>query len=100
MASTTAEMVWLRWLLADMGVYLSASAPIYCDNKSAIQITYNSVFYECTKHIGVDCYFVRDHLQLGIISLPFVTSAMQLTDFFRKSHRYALPVSSWKTLDA
>ncbi|KAL5541316.1 hypothetical protein UlMin_022187 [Ulmus minor] len=38
MASTTKEIVWLRWLLADMGVSLSHPTPMYCDNKSAIQI--------------------------------------------------------------
>ena len=38
MASTTCEIVWLRWLLADMGVFLHQPTPLYCDNKSAIQI--------------------------------------------------------------
>jgi len=32
MASTTKEIVWLRWLLADMGVSLSYPTPMYCDN--------------------------------------------------------------------
>ncbi|KAL5564653.1 hypothetical protein UlMin_027817 [Ulmus minor] len=36
MASTTKEIVWLRWLLVDMGVSLSHPTPMYCDKKSAI----------------------------------------------------------------
>ncbi|KAL5565046.1 hypothetical protein UlMin_028210 [Ulmus minor] len=36
MASTTKEIVWLRWLLVDMGIFLSHPTPMYCDNKSAI----------------------------------------------------------------
>ena len=32
MASTTKEIVWLRWLLVDMGVFLSHPTPMYCDN--------------------------------------------------------------------
>ncbi|KAL5567111.1 hypothetical protein UlMin_030275 [Ulmus minor] len=33
MTSTTKEIVWLHWLLADMGVSLSHPTPMYCDNK-------------------------------------------------------------------
>ncbi|XP_031257983.1 uncharacterized protein LOC116116020 [Pistacia vera] len=32
MASTTKEIVWLRWLLADMGISFSHPTPMYCDN--------------------------------------------------------------------
>ena len=31
---------------------------IYCDNKMIIYIVQNPVFYERTKHIGVDCHVV------------------------------------------
>ena len=85
MASTTNEIVWLRWLLADMGVTFSGPTPLYCDNKSAIQIAHNSVFHERTKHIEIDCHTTRQQLDRGTISLPFVTSSLQLADFFTKS---------------
>jgi len=32
MTSTTKEIIWLRWLLADMRVSLSHPTPMYCDN--------------------------------------------------------------------
>jgi hypothetical protein len=32
MTSTTKEIVWLRWLLADMGVFFSHPTPMCCDN--------------------------------------------------------------------
>jgi hypothetical protein len=38
LADTTSELLWLRWLLSDMGVPQSTSSPIHCDNQSAIQI--------------------------------------------------------------
>jgi hypothetical protein len=44
MASTTKEIVWLRWLLADMRVFFSHPTPMNCDNQSSIQIAHNSVF--------------------------------------------------------
>nr|GEW82034.1 putative copia-type protein [Tanacetum cinerariifolium] len=86
MGVTTSEIVWLRWLLADMGVRISHSTPLHCDNRSAIQIVRNSVFHECTKHIEIDCHFTRHHLQVGTISLPFVPSALQIADVFTKPH--------------
>ncbi|GJU32336.1 uncharacterized mitochondrial protein-like protein [Tanacetum coccineum] len=84
MAVTTSEIVWLRWLLADMGVRISHSTPLYCDNRSAIQIARNSVFHERTKHIEIDCHLTSHHLQA--ISLPFVLSALQIADVFTKPH--------------
>ncbi|CAJ2637857.1 unnamed protein product [Trifolium pratense] len=86
MASTTTEIVWLRWLLSDMGISLSQPTPMYCDNKSAIQIAHNSVFHERTKHIEIDCHFTRHHLQHGTITLPFISSPLQIADLFTKTH--------------
>ncbi|KAJ9535744.1 hypothetical protein OSB04_un001111 [Centaurea solstitialis] len=94
MAVTTCEIVWLRWLLADMGVDVSQPTPLHCDNKSAMQIAKKSVFHERTKHIEIDCHFTRQHLQLGTISLPFVPSALQIADIFTK----ALPASRFRFL--
>ncbi|GJW31986.1 uncharacterized mitochondrial protein-like protein [Tanacetum coccineum] len=76
MVVTTSEIVWLRWLLANMDVPASLSTPLHCDNRSAIQIARNSVFHERTKHIEIDCHFTRHHLQARTISLPFVLSVL------------------------
>jgi hypothetical protein len=94
MASISKEIIWLRWLLADMGVLIPHPTPMYCDNSSAIQIAHNSVFHERTKHIEVDCHFTRQHLKHGSLSLPFVSSTLQLADFFTKSH----PISRFRFL--
>ncbi|GAV72833.1 hypothetical protein CFOL_v3_16321, partial [Cephalotus follicularis] len=46
LADATSELLWIRWLLQDMGVSQSTSTPIYCDNQSTIQIAHNDVFHE------------------------------------------------------
>ncbi|GJY16660.1 hypothetical protein Tco_0387082 [Tanacetum coccineum] len=79
MAVTTSEIVWLPWLLADMGVHISCSTPLHYDNRKAIQIAHNLVFHERTKHIEIDYHFTRHHLQAGTISLSFVPSTLQIT---------------------
>ncbi|KAK6151159.1 hypothetical protein DH2020_016091 [Rehmannia glutinosa] len=86
MATTACEIVWLRWLLADMGVFLDRPTPLHCENKSAIQIIRNTVFHERTKHIEIDCHIIRHYYQTGIITLPFVSSSVQIVDMFTKSH--------------
>uniref|UniRef100_A0A2N9J0W4 Reverse transcriptase Ty1/copia-type domain-containing protein n=1 Tax=Fagus sylvatica TaxID=28930 RepID=A0A2N9J0W4_FAGSY len=49
----------------DLGVDCSTIVLIHCDNRSAIKIAHNDVFHERTKHIEIDCHFVRHHLQQG-----------------------------------
>jgi hypothetical protein len=89
LATTTAEIIWLRWLLADLGVTCDTSTPLLCDNLSAIQIDHDPVKYELTKHIGVDASFTRSHCQQKTIDLQYVPSESQLADFFTKAQTRA-----------
>ncbi|RVW98037.1 Retrovirus-related Pol polyprotein from transposon RE1 [Vitis vinifera] len=85
LADTTSELLWLRWLLKDLGVSTSSTTPLYCDNQSAIHIAHNDVFHERTKHIEIDCHFIRYHLVHGALKLFSVSSKDQLADIFTKS---------------
>uniref|UniRef100_A0A2N9FLQ8 Reverse transcriptase Ty1/copia-type domain-containing protein n=1 Tax=Fagus sylvatica TaxID=28930 RepID=A0A2N9FLQ8_FAGSY len=84
LADTTAELLWLRWLLQDLGIDCSTAVPIHCDNRSAIQIAHNDVFHERTKHIEIDCHFVRHHLLQDTLQLRSMSSQDQLADIFTK----------------
>ena len=86
LADTTFELLWLRWILKDLGVSTSSTTPLYCDNQSVIHIAYNDVFHEWTKHIEIDCHFIRYHLVHGALKLILVSSKDQLADIFTKSH--------------
>ena len=72
--TTTAELIWLRWLLQDLGVDCSTAPKLHYDNRSAIQIAHNDVFHERTKHINIDCHFIRHHLLQDTLTLQFVSS--------------------------
>uniref|UniRef100_A0A2N9G3P5 Integrase catalytic domain-containing protein n=1 Tax=Fagus sylvatica TaxID=28930 RepID=A0A2N9G3P5_FAGSY len=74
LADATSELLWLRWLLADMGAPQTTSTPIHCDNRSAIHIAHNDIFHERTKHIEIDCHFIRHHLQQSALHLLSVSS--------------------------
>ena len=84
LAATTAELIWLRWLLQDLGVDCSTATKLHCDNRSAIQIAHNDVFHERTKHIEIDCHFIRYHLLQGTLTLQSISSHDQLADIFTK----------------
>ena len=74
MATTTMEVVWLRCLLHDMGVESTGASRLCCDNKSSIYVASNRTFHERTKHIEMDCHYVREEFLHGTIDLSYVSS--------------------------
>ncbi|XP_052167948.1 uncharacterized mitochondrial protein AtMg00810-like [Oryza glaberrima] len=83
LATTTSEIVWLRWLLVDFGIVCGAPTPLLCIG--AIQIANDPVKHELTKHIGVDASFTRSHCYQKTIALQYVPSELQVADFFSKA---------------
>ena len=74
LTDTTSKLLWLWWLLKDLGVSTSSATPLYCNNQSAIHIAHNDVFHERTKHIEIDCLFIRYYLVHGALKLFSVSS--------------------------
>jgi hypothetical protein len=85
MASTACELIWLKYLLSDLGFPHAHPIPMFCDNQAAMHIAANPVFHERTKHIEVDCHYVRSQVQNKIIDTVFTRSHDQLADLFTKS---------------
>ena len=59
-AQTASEIVWLRLLLSEFGFSVQTSMLMHCDNQTVIVIANNLAFHERTKHIEVNCHFIRN----------------------------------------
>jgi hypothetical protein len=96
MASTASELTWIKHLLHDMKIECQGAMKMYCDNQAARHIASNLVFHERTKHIEINCHFIRENVKSAEIDTPFIRSNDQLADIFTKALNKA---SHWNILD-
>lgn len=82
---SSCELQWILYIVNDLRVNCDRPPVIYCDNQSAIHIAANPVFHEHTKHLEIDCHFVREKVQDGTLKLLPIASKSQLADFFTKA---------------
>ncbi|CAH9138265.1 unnamed protein product [Cuscuta epithymum] len=85
MAVTVSEILWLRWLLHDLTVPQTGPTSLFCDNQAARHIALNPVFHERTKHVEMDCYFVRERVASGEIQPCCISTTHQIADIFTKA---------------
>ena len=85
MASATAELTWLTYLMRDLGISPSTTPTLFCDNTSALHMIVNPVFHARTKHIELDFHFVREKVAAGAITTRYIPSQSQIADIFVKA---------------
>ncbi|GKF12295.1 hypothetical protein Tco_0050221 [Tanacetum coccineum] len=83
-ALSTAEVIWMRTQLLDYGFKYNR-IPMYCDSKSAIAISCNPAQHSKTKHIDIQYYFIKEHVERGTVEIYFVRTEYQLADLFTKA---------------
>ncbi|KAI3799323.1 hypothetical protein L1987_34616 [Smallanthus sonchifolius] len=84
LADTMAELIWLKFLLHELGVSVKASPTLWCDNLVATYLSANPVFHARTKHVEVDFHFVREQVARGQINVQFISTNDQLADVLTK----------------
>ncbi|GJZ12387.1 hypothetical protein Tco_0547617, partial [Tanacetum coccineum] len=79
-----AQVLWMRSRLTDYGFGFN-KIPMYCDNKSAIDLCCNNAQHSRSKHIDMRFHFIKEHVENRVIELYFVNTEYQLADIFTKS---------------
>lgn len=84
LATVTCELIWLVALLKDFHFSVPQPITVFCDNLAAIDIASNPVHHSKTKHIELDCHFIREKVQAHFITPTYIPSRLQLADIFTK----------------
>jgi hypothetical protein len=84
LANTAAEIKWLNSLFQELGLIMSTSPLLWCDNIGATYLSSNPVFHARTKHIEIDFHFVRDMVAAKQLNVRFISSTDQLVDTLTK----------------
>ena len=58
---------------------------LYYDSKVALYVAANPMYHERTKHVEVDCHFIREKIQDGVIKNFHIPTRHQIADFFTKA---------------
>ncbi|KAE8725655.1 GTP-binding protein [Hibiscus syriacus] len=78
------ELLWLKIILEDLKIKWEGPLKLYCGNKSTINIAYNPVQHDRTKHVEVDRQFIKEKLYNGLICTPYVSTVDQVVDILTK----------------
>ena len=84
MANFVAEVVWIVSLFKELGAEIETSVVVHSDSKSAIQIAANPVNHERTKHVELDCHFIREKIQKGVIETRHLSTKEQIVELLTK----------------
>ena len=95
MASSIAEITWIVKLFKELGAKIQTPVSVYSDSKSAIQIVANPVLHERTKHTELDCHFIREKIQQGLVETKYLHTKEHEADMLTKGlgksqHEYLL----------
>ena len=93
-AATSAKLHWVGSLISELGISLTTSPIVYCDNVGATQLSSNPIFHSCMKQVAIDYHFIRDQVQSGLLRNAHVSSADQVANLLSKP----LPTSQFMLL--
>jgi len=101
LTEATNELIWFHSFLSSLGVFLYNPTPLFYDNQSALHIANTPVFHKRTKHIELDCHFVREKLEAGLLKFSKISSQQQPADMFTKLLvilNFSFLIPSWASL--
>lgn len=74
MAATLKELAWLKNLLSELRLEDYQTIELASENQVILHIASNLIFHERTKHIEIDCHYIRDKILSGEITTNLLKS--------------------------
>ena len=65
MGMIISEVIWLRWLLKELGATQINPTILHYNSQATLHIASNLVSHKRTKHMEIDCYFMRERMKLN-----------------------------------
>ena len=84
-AAAINEVLWLKGLLAELGLPVEERSLVIGDNQGTIALSKNGVKSERTKHVDVKYHFVTDEINKKTVETKWVPSEEQQADIFTKA---------------
>nr|KYP33371.1 Retrovirus-related Pol polyprotein from transposon TNT 1-94 [Cajanus cajan] len=84
-ASCACQAIWLKRVLEKLcGMQNQATTVIYCDSRSAIELSKNPVMHGRSKHIDVRFHFLRNLTKTGTVKMMHCGTQEQIADILTK----------------
>ena len=77
-------VVWLRRLLANIGLEQKRPSTIYEDSQGDTELAKNPRFHNRTKHIDVSFHYIREQVTLKTVSVKYCPTNLMLADIMTK----------------
>lgn len=78
------ELIWLKILLGELCVTTTNPILLYYDNKAIISIVQNLVHHDKTKHVKVNCNFIKEKIESRMLNMVYKPTREQATDILTK----------------
>ena len=82
---TAREIMFVRELLIDLGIKLKGPTPLYCDSKSAVEMSIDPISFKKTKHILRAAEFLKDLVLRLIVEMQHLPGRLMIADILTKA---------------
>ena len=81
-AEAVKDIVWLRSLLAELGLKQDGSTRLFMDNQAAMRLAGNPGTHTRSKHIEIKHHIIRERIESGDVDLEYIETTKQRADSF------------------
>ena len=82
LSASVQEAIFLKQLLTPLVGENISPILIYADNKGSISLARNPVYHKRSKHIDIRFFFLREHINSGLIVIQYIQSNENMADLF------------------